>query len=433
MKKTLLLSVLVLIISCLCNEIAGAQESKSGLIVQKPSAKDSAILYKSKPHGPHETPLPKFVIKTKNNSFMFAIGGFVNPIMGYDIKNQLYKTGAGISFIPADIPLTTTKGQKSDFYINPVNGVVDFQIIGLAGTKNQISAFIKLGTNGMTPWVGFSRIHLSWRNFTIGQMLTLMQDPYACQPPTIDPQGPCGDISTVSYEINYTSKSYNGFRFAAALDMPTYYASTGLYRGKDYPQFDDKDVIANANELIPDIPMWIEYQKSPTNRIRLTGIIRNFRYHDLVDDKIRNLVGWGTMLSGNLNFWKPLTFYCQAAYGKGIGNYLQDIAGKPLSYIPKDNEPGKMKASPMMGLVIGASINATPKLQFNAIFSESKIWGTATYYKDYKYTLYACANMFYTISSYLQWGVEYLWGKHVSWDHQSGIDNRIQTQLMFTF
>ena len=433
MKKLVFLSALILTLSGWSTMMAEAQESRFPLIVQNPTPQDSAILYKSKPHGPHETPLPKFVIKTKDNSFMFAIGGFVNPIMGGDFKNQLYKTGAGISFIPGDIPLTTTKGQKSDYYINPVNGAIDFQIIGLAGTKNEISAFIKLGTNGMTPWIGYTRIHLSWRGFTAGQMLTLMQDPYACQPPTIDPQGPCGDISTVSYEINYKSKSYNGFRFAAALDMPTYYSASGLYRGHDYPNLDGHKVVGNANELIPDIPMWVEYQKSPTNRIRLTGLIRHFRYVDLIANKTRNVMGWGTMLSGNLNFWKPLTFYCQAAYGKGIGNYLQDIAGKPVSYIPDDSKPGKMKASPMMGLVFGASFNATKKLQFNAIISESRIWDTSEYYKDYKYTLYACANMFYTISPYLQWGVEYLWGKHVAWDHRSGINNRLQTQLMFTF
>ena len=215
--------------------------------------------------------------------------------------------------------------------------------------------------------------------------------------------------------------------------MPTYYASTGLYRDKDYPIFDDKDVIANVNEMIPDIPMWIEYQKSPSNRIRLTGLIRNFQYRDLLDNKIRGLMGWGAMLSGNLSFWKPLTFYCQAAYGKGIANYLQDLAGKPLSYIPKDDQPGKMKAATMMGLGFGASLNATTKLQFNAIISESKIWETGTYYNDYKYAVYACGNMFYNITPYLQWGIEYLWGKHASWDHKSGIDNRIQTQLEFTF
>lgn len=433
MRKLVFLSTLALVFSYMSIGRAVAQDSGFPLVVVKTTPEDAEILKKSKPHGPHEIPVANFVIKTKNNAFMMAIGGFVNPIMGYDINNQLYKTCAGISFVPADIPLSTTKGQRADYYINPVNGAIDFQIVGLGGTKNEISAYIKLATNGMSPWIGYSRIHLSWRGFTMGQKLTLMQDPYACQPPTIDPQGPCGDVSTVAYEINYTSKSYNGFRFAVALDMPTYYSSSGVYKGKDYPTFDDKDVIGDANEMIPDIPMWIEYQKSPANRIRLTGLIRNFQYHDLLDNKVRNLVGWGTMVSGNLNFWKPLTLYCQAAYGKGIGNYLQDIAGKPLSFIPKDDQPGKMKAAPMMGLVFGASINPIPKLQFNVIASQSKIWETGSYFNDYKYTLYACGNMFYTITPYLQWGIEYLWGKHASWDHKSGIDNRIQTQLMFTF
>ena len=433
MKKLLLLVAFITASSWILPEMVMAQDGSFPLVLSKTSPEDKAILKKHKPHEPRQVPVANFVVKTKNNAFMLAIGGFVNPIMGVDIGNQLYKTGAGISFVPADIPLTTTKGQKSDYYINPVNGAIDFQIIGLAGTKNEISAYIKLATNGMNPWIGYSRIHMSWRGFTMGQKLTLMQDEYACQPPTIDPQGPCGDISTVAYEINYTSKSYNGFRFAVALDMPTYYASNGIYRGKDYPEFDDKDVIGDANEMIPDIPMWIEYQKSPTNRIRLTGLIRNFQYRDMIENKVRSVVGWGTMLSGNLNVWKPLTLYYQAAYGKGIGNYLQDIAGKPLSYIPKDNELGRMKAAPMMGIVFGLSLNATKKLQFNAIASQSKIWETGTYYNDYKYTLYACGNMFYNITPYLQWGVEYLWGKHAAWDHKSGIDNRIQTQLMFTF
>ena len=41
--------------------------------------------------------------------------------------------------------------------------------------------------------------------------------------------------------------------------------------------------------------------------------------------------------------------------------------------------------------------------------------------------------MFYNITPYLQWGVEYLWGKHVSWEKTKGVDNRLQTQLQFTF
>ena len=62
--------------------------------------------------------------------------------------------------------------------------------------------------------------------------LTLFQDGYACQPPTIGPQGPSGCVSAVAYEVGYTSKSYNGFRFAAAIDVPSYYSSNGYYQRK---------------------------------------------------------------------------------------------------------------------------------------------------------------------------------------------------------
>ena len=428
MKKLLLLLFTFIGITVLNTESLQAQ-----LSVSKTSSKDAAILNKSRPQEPKAIPVPTFVIKTKNNDFMCTIGGVMNPIMGVDLGGELYKTDAGISFIPGDIPLTKVRGQRNDYYINPLNGALDFQFVGFAGTKNEITAYMKIQTTGTTPMLGFSRVYLTWKGFTMGQKLTMFQDLYACQPPTIDPQGPCGDISNVAYEISYQSKSYSGFRFSIGLDMPTYYTSNGMYRGKDFPSFTDSKVIADANEMIPDIPMWIEYQKSPSNRIRLSGIIRNFQYVDLVKNRQRGLVGWGTMISGNFSFWKPLTFNVQAAYGKGIGSYLQDIAGRPVSYIPKDDEPGKMKASPMMGLVFGFSYNATSKLQFNAIASQSRIWQTATYYKDYKYTQYYCGNVFYNLTPYLQWGLEYIYGKKQAWDPVSNYNHRIQSQLMFTF
>ena len=153
MKKFVFLTTVIASLLYLNIGKINAQESSAIFVIEKINPQDSLILTKSRPHEPRQIPAPKFVLKTKNNNFMMTIGGWANAIVGYDFKNQLYKTDAGISFIPADIPLTTSKGEKSDFYINPVNGVVFFQIVGLAGTKNEISAFIKLGIHSMTPWV----------------------------------------------------------------------------------------------------------------------------------------------------------------------------------------------------------------------------------------------------------------------------------------
>lgn len=409
---------------------------------KRTDAETRAILNRHRPIENKAIPAPSFALKTKNNKFIMTIGGSVNLIFGYDIGNNLYKQpGAGISFVTSAIPVPATKGHKSDFFINPFNSAVDMQIVGLANTKDEISAYLKLGTNGNNMSLMLLRAYMSWRNFTFGEKLTLLQDCYACQPPTIDPEGPSGCVSNVAYEISYTSPSYSGFRYAIGLDMPTYYSSSGIYRGHDFPKFDGTQVTdyKDAEQLVPDIPAWVEYSFSQWNRIRVSGILRNFAYKDNVAGKTRHMVGWGAMLSGNLSPSDAFIFYYQLAYGQGIGNYLQDIAGKPISFVPEDDSPGRMKAAPMMGLNLGVTVNATKKLQFNAMFSESRIWDVGNYCKalpdgqNYKYALYAAANCFYNITPYLQWGIEYLWGHRQTWNIGGAHDSRLQTQLQFSF
>ncbi len=423
--------------------VAEQPEKGSRLEVRRMTPEAARILEKTRPVESGSIPMPKFVVKSANNNFLLTIGGMINPILGYDIGNNLYKqSDAGISFVTSAIPVPAQAGKKGDFFINPINGSVDLQVVGLANTPNEISGYIKVGTNGINSSIVLQRAYVSWRGFTAGMKLTTMQDDYACQPPTIDPEGPSGCVSNVAYEIGYKSKSYNGFRFAAALDMPSFYSSNGKYRGKDYPlnvEFDGKQVIGEAEQFVPDIPVWVEYSFSQWNRIRISGLLRNYAYRDLVSSKTRHTVGWGAMLSGNIQPAKPVILYYQFAYGHGIGAYLQDIAGKPISFVPDNDRPGRVSASPMMGLNFGISYSPTSKLQFNAMFSESRIWNVADYCnaldesQNYKYALYGAVNCFYNINSFLQWGIEYVWGHRQTWNIGGAHDSRIQTQLAFTF
>lgn len=399
-----------------------------------------ALLVKGRDEERRSVPAPTFAIKSKNDNFIMTIGGEINTIMGWDIGNNLYKqSGAGISFVTAEIPVPAKKSHKGDFYINPINGYLDFQITGLANTPNAITGYIKVGTNGINTNIVLQRAYITWRHFVAGMKLTLMQDDYACQPPTIDPEGPSGCVSAVAYEVAYRSPSYNGFRFAVGLDMPSYYSSNGYYRGHDFPKYDNKQVDISSEQFVPDIPAWVEYTFSSNNRIRVSGLLRNFHYRDVVAGKTRYTPGYGVMLSGNFSPVKQLIFYYQFVYGKGIGAYIQDLSGKNFSFVPEDEHPGKMKASPMMGANFGISFNPTKKLQFNAMFSQSRIWDVKNYATapdsgcNYRYALYAAANCFYNITPYLQWGIEYLWGHKETWNIGGAHDSRIQTQIAFNF
>lgn len=445
MKTHLLIACAALPLVCTVGAYASETEAPdttdhSGLVFKRTSATEADILKKSRPAEPGAIPAPKFLVKTADNKFILTIGGQINPILGFDIGNNLYKqAGAGPSFVTSQIPVPAVAGKKGDFYINPLNGSVDLQVVGLAGTPNEVTGYVKFGTNGINNNVVLQRAYITYRDFTAGMKLTLFQDDYACQPPTIDPEGPSGEVSTLSYEISYKSPSYNGFRYAIGIDMPTFYSSNGYYRGKDYPQFDGHQVYADAENLIPDIPAWVEYSFSDWNRIRVSGLLRNFAYRDLLSGKTRHKLGWGAMISGNLSPDPKWIFYYQVAYGEGIGNYIQDIAGHPTSFIPNDAIPGRVKAAPMMGANIGVSYNPTSKLQFNAMFSEARIWDVGAYSNElsesqnYKYALYGAVNCFYTINNWLQCGIEYLWGHRETWNIGGANDNRIQTQLSFTF
>lgn len=407
----------------------------------------------ARPVEPKSNPVPKFTIKSTNNKFMLSIGGMINPIMGYDIGNNLYNTDAGSSFVVGDIPVPALTGHKGDFFINALNGNLDFTVVGFGGTKDQITGYVKIAANGNTKPIILKRAYIKWRHVQAGLMTSMAVDGLAAQPNLIDPQGPNGELNTASYQIGYVSPSYNGFGFGAAVEMPTFESSNGVYRGHDYKSWVGHKIDADVDQLVPDIPLYIQYQPSEQNRVRFTAILRNFQYQNMLDRRRENLFAWGTMLSGNFSFYKPLTFNFQAVYGKGIGNYIQDLQGRPLSFTPVDHKPGKMEANPMMGLVFGASYNATSKLQFNAVGSYCRIWNVEPYAMDgdgmvadangmnvyaagannYKSGVYVAANCFYNFNSYLSLGVEYLYGRHYTYGCGAANDSRVQTQLCFTF
>lgn len=404
-----------------------------------------AIILRDRRQEPQMWAKPKFAIRTPDNRFILSIGGVVNPVLGYDLGNDLYDAVGGLDFTTGDIPVPAVPGKKSAFFINPLRAYIDFTIVGFGGTENQVTAYFKLAMNGSNHNAFFKRAYVSWRGITAGETATLLSDDDANQPTTIDPEGPAGNVAGTAYSISYKSPTWNGFNFAIGIEKPTFYSSNGVYRGHDYShEFFDVKVTDEANQLVPDIPAYVQYQGSDNNRIRVSAIIRNFAYRDLINSRTRHLTGWGVQLSGNFCFWKPLVFNYQGIYGKGIANYIQDISGREISFTPRDASVGRMECNPMMGLTFGASVNATKRLQFNLVGSYARIWGVGNYAvlgddgttagdNNYRYAIYATANCFYKFSDYLKWGIEYNFGRRATYFLGSANDNRIQTQLAFSF
>lgn len=406
------------------------------------------ILVKDRSKNVNEVQVPHFAIHTMDNKFVMTIGAKFNPIIGSDIGSDLYKIeDAGINFIPSQIRVPSKGGRRSDFYINALNADIDFQIVGFGGTRNQLSGYLKFSTDGNEKSINLSKAYVAWRGLCAGLKSSLFVDDEAI-PPTIDPQGPNGIVNTTVNEFSYITPTFKGLTFGIGIDMPKYYTSRGRYWGNDFQAWDGKEIEGETvcdpdyySMQVPDIPLFAEYAKGHY-RVKLAGIIRPKRYRDVLAEGRRVSVGWGLSLSGNLQPVEQLTFYLQATYGKGIGAYIQDLAGMPISFIPKDDKPGEMTPTPMMGWCAGISYQPNAKWQFNVMASQARVWGVSAYgiheadkdtnINDYKYGYYGAANAFYNISSYFQVGVEYLYGFRKTWDIGSAHDNRIQFQVQAT-
>lgn len=415
-------------------------ESGNKIVLVKTS-QDSVVYYileRDRSKNVNEIPVPHFAIHTLNNKFVMTIGAQINPIIGADMGNNLYKQeGAGINFVPSQIPVPATNGHKSDFYLDCLNAVVDFQIVGFGGTKNQITGYLKIQTNGNDKSIYLDKAYVAWRGLSTGLKSSLFSDE-SIIPPNIDPQGPCGLNKTTVSEIGYTSPLYKGFGFGIGLDMPAYSPSNGYYWGTSKSWEGQQVCDPNGYSMAaPDVPIYIEWQKSAKNRLRLSGIVRPMIYKNIIDGKRETSVGWGLSLSGNIQPVNPLTFSLQATYGKGISEYIQDLAGIPLSFTPNDKRIGIYDASPMMGWMAAITYNINPKLQLNAMASQARIWDVKDYgiraegTDNFRYSTYVATNVFYNISSYFQLGLEYLYGYRNTWGTGNGHDNRLQMQIMF--
>lgn len=429
--------------------------SKDGRIYLIHTAKDTMvyeILKKDRPKSFRDTPVPHFAIHTGDNSFILTIGGKLQPIIGWDLGNDLYEeAGAAGGFITNQIPVPAKRFKKSDFYINALNANLTLQIVGFGGTDNQISGFFKIGTDGYKNPLKLKLAYVKWRGFAAGMKKTLFEDEDANMPSMIDPQGPAGAVDATNYLFNYESPSFNGFRAAIGIEIPTFNTSDGRYLGKDYKQFNGQDILNKPvvdptayNQLVPDIPAYLEWARDGGNRIRLSGILRTLNYRDVLHNRRRTTVGWGVQLSGNWTPLNQLSFFGQAVYGKGIGNYILDLAGIPLSFTPKSSDPGRLTSTPEMGLVFGFTYNIGKRWQMNAVYSMSRMWNVGPYalsesesgsnpdeFNNYRYSNYVGANVFYQISSFFQVGAEYLYGQRHTYYRGQAHDNRISFDVCF--
>lgn len=373
----------------------------------------------------HIPGVPRFAIVGKDNKFYLGIGGNLKATVSYDWGDPIHNP---FDFTTSAIPAATRPGDGGLVQFSGATSGLFFNVVALPGNANQIGAYISFNFTGNTDYAfNLQYAYLKFRGITAGYNYSLFSD-MAAAPPSIDYEGPCGFTAIPNGVLDYELAFARRWKFGAGLELPIVSATP------------DKDFNYIVSQRVPDIPAYIQYSwGGGGNWLRFSAILRNMLYRDMIADRNRDQAGWGVKVSGSASLCAPVRAYWQAAYGKGITSYFQDLYEGGLDMVPDSGKPGRMTPVEAWGGYIGLQYTLSPTVFMTTTYSHLRNYATCyaggetPWGGQYSYAQYALANVMWTIRPGLQCGLEYIYGRRVDMDGCSRHDNRIQTMLQFSF
>jgi hypothetical protein len=368
-----------------------------------------------------EPKAPRFLLYDQKREVAFGIGGFVRVRTAYDLGGSLSNS---FGFIPSDISVPVNPLTKNGFNMDASKSTIFFKLLGNNSDIGQYQAYVAGRFTGPGNSFAWTDIYVTLMGFTVGHTWSTFND-LSAVPPTVDFQGPNGAAEMRTTQIRYSRNINKNLSFAIAAELPK---TTGTF----VPQ-----QTAETSQRIPDIPAYLQYNwgNKLESHIRLSGVMRNMNYYDLLTSKTETQTAFGGQLSTNIEFSSLLEFYGQVTYGKGIEQYINDLSGNGLSLVRNPNRAGKMDAQEALAWFAQMQFNLTKSVFTTVGYSQAKLFPKdgAALGSQYRYGQYVVGNVFYNFGSDFQLGLEYLWGNRVNMNGDKAPANCIQTLIQFNF
>lgn len=375
-------------------------------------------LKENAPQSPNENGLPRFALVGKNGDFYLGIGA---QFLGEAVFTWGDNMPSPVLFAPSSLT-PAAPGNRGNTQFGWQSSSIYINFVAMPGSDNQVGFFFKGNFMGNNNAFNVYHLYAKYRGLTAGYTTSLFTDA-AAEPMTLDFEGPNGypylTVFTAQWKQNFT-KNLSG---AIGIDAPTASMTTGR----------DTEVV---NQRIPAIPLYLQYAwNDGSAHVRLSGLVRPMQYRNEIEGNNKTVVGGGVQLSGMTKVVGNLSASFNAAYGRGIGTYLQDDNGLGLDAVAT-SEAGKISTVKTMGLTGGLSYQFSPKVSANVTYSHLTNWlpdDNAVSDDHYRYGDYVAANVIWNINKFVAAGIEYDYGHKKDFSGESLHANRLQTQLSVTF
>lgn len=360
---------------------------------------------------------PRFLFLDKKGAVALGIGGYLKATGEYDFDGAVDNNDFYTNMIPAPFD----PAQRQRFGAGASHSTIFLKMVTRPTRLGRIIVYIQTSFTGDDGGYGLQlkQAYLSVGHITIGKVRTVFADGPAMAP-TVDDQGPAGQVSSKNMAVQFKSASYKGFSFAVSAETAP----------RSYTEGPQTQSIA---QRCPDIPAYVQYEwAGGASHVRLSGIFRGLSYRDNASAENKLRTGWGIQFSTVGNIYGPLGFFGHYTYGKGIASYINDLSDMNYDLIPGTD--GKLKAPGAAGWTAGLQYTFSKDFFISGSYSRAQLYNTDGMSSDtYRYGQYIAANAFYTPVDDLQIGVEYLRGTRRDISGAHGHANRLEVMMQYSF
>lgn len=361
---------------------------------------------------------PYFLFMSKDAQLTMGIGGGVKMRAYYDWGGAMPTS----AFAPYTIPIPSNPASMRHFATVPSGTYLFFRAIGRNSKIGEYQLYIE---SDFTGYQGrdfkLKKAYATVSDFTFGYAASTFSDP-AAVPPVIDAAGPNNKYSATSVLVRYMPKIKQRWYVGVSLETPSTQVSA-----------DNVDTQA-VSEWLPDFAATVEYEWAKGQHIRMSGIVRTLSYRDLQTGKNYNKEGWGIQLSSVAHPHNQITTYLIGNYGHGYAGLGSDLSHGAYDLIGVPGENGKMYAPASFGWCAGVQYNFRPNLFATVSASQTRFLPKNGISPDeYKYGIFGCANVFWSILPRVTVGGELDWGYRRNFSGVGRQAHRANLMASFTF
>jgi hypothetical protein len=265
------------------------------------------------------------------------------------------------------------------------------------------------------------QIYGSWKWLLAGQANSLFMDGDIF-PNVIEYWGPTGMVLYRNPQIRLTPIR-GPSTLAVALERPGTVIDSGDLPGT-----------YESHSRVPDLTAAYSFT-TPAGHVRAAGILRDLAYRGSVPGigtREGSDVGWGAHFSGVSTIGSASTngtFRLSGVYGHGIANYMND-GGEDIA----PDETGDFVAQPLLGIVGFLDLSFSEEFGASLGYSFTHVDNTSGQTADaFRRGDYASVTLLHMPISNILTGVSYTYGRRTDNDGETGVDQRAQLSVKYSF